>query len=233
MKSFLSTMCLLAVSLFTMAQTAELNWIADSDTSAVIGSGVYLIDEYRVNGSDFKPKKSVRQLPGKEKKVFEPTKNEVYTPKLKTPKLRTQKLVKYRGMLELGVGGDLRGEELPISASVSTSHGMMFGNYFFMGLGLGYSYSNETFYTYPGHSINYFLDLRTYMAKGNWVPYFGFKIGGLSEFETSDYEGTGIFYGFDAGLLIAKHFSISFSAYTSSYELPAPICLQAKLGWVF
>lgn len=103
----------------------------------------------------------------------------------------------YSGMVDVGFGNNVDIHEF--AASVSTTHGLHFSQWFFMGLGVGYLYEKDGTYfpsyqtinptyryrnehgywddgkeTHGGydvdcHSFNYFLDMRAYVAKCKWV----------------------------------------------------------------
>lgn len=115
----------------------------------------------------------------------------------------------YSGLADVGFGNNVDIHEF--AASVSTTHGLHFSKWFFMGLGVGYLYEKDGTYfpsyetidpayryryehgywddgreTHGGydvdcHSFNYFLDMRTYIAKCKWViPYVDVKLGGIT-----------------------------------------------------
>ncbi len=94
----------------------------------------------------------------------------------------------YRGFLEIAGGADIK--KSMGSMTVNTTHGRQFSSWFFMGGGIGYTYSTtkayyrvpddpkKYYYTDPHHLFYTYMDMRlTIPTRSRIYPFLDFKIG--------------------------------------------------------
>ncbi len=239
MKKIVCAILLSSCSLFAVAQQILTYSVGNDkpaeDESVYINIDEYgnVIEEYEVE-YDISPVNKKTEERTEEVRDVQPSKSFKETVK----HLSAPRRVRYSGMVETGFGYNFEGYYSCLAWSLSTTHGAQIGNYFFIGAGVGYSLLAD--HSYDGdywnedwsHAIDFFADIRIYLAKGKCIPYFDFK-GGVGTALWSDYYGgydtefTGS-YSVGFGLVIADWFDMRF-AWTGRDELDE-CSLALKLG---
>lgn len=220
MKKIVCAILLSSFSLFAVAQQILTYSVGNDkpaeDESVYINIDEYgnVIEEYEVE-YDISPVDKKTEERTEEVRDVQPSKSFKETVK----HLSAPRRVRYSGMVETGFGYDLAAWGNGFTWSLSTTHGAQIGNYFFIGAGVGYSLLSDESYSYYGdydyqdwsHAIDFFVDMRIYLAKGKCIPYFDFK-GGVGTAvwcrRSNGFTGS---YSAGFGLVIANHFDMRFA----------------------
>lgn len=228
MNRFFLCACLVSLSSFAIAQNSY-SVVANTNRNNDKDDALYInIDEEGNISDEYAVEYDTQPVIKKTKRAEEVHVTQPMKPKKEEPKtLAAPRRVRYSGMVETGFGYEFM--EGGFTWSLSTTHGAQIGNHFFIGAGVGYSLLPDYgWYDDWSHAIDFFADMRIYLAKGKCIPYFDFK-GGVGAAVWSRY-GTKFTGSYSAGfgLVIADYFDMRF-AWTGRDELDE-CSLALKLG---